>query len=74
MKDRLEKYLLATDGHLGRTGKAMAHLSAKTGYSIAMLQSVAKGRRNFSDSAEKAVGKVLTKLEADLAKMPKYLR
>lgn len=74
MKDRLAKYLLATDGHIGRQGKAMLYLAEKTGLSVAMLQSVAKGRRNFSDSAARDVGIVLRRLEADLKKVPKYLR
>lgn len=74
MKDRLAKYLKATDGHLGRTGREMLHLAMKTGVSVAMLQSVALGRRKFSDSTEARVDKQLTKLEAERAKLPKRLR
>ena len=74
MKDRLAKYLKSTDGHLGRTGKEMNHLAEKAGVSVAMLQSVALGRRKFSDSTEARVDKQLTKLEAERAKLPKRLR
>lgn len=74
MKDRLAKYLKSTDGHLGRTGREILHLAMKTGVSVSMLQSVAMGRRKFSDSSAARVDRHLTKLEAERAKLPKRLR
>jgi hypothetical protein len=63
MQKRLAKHLMATDGHLGRTGKEMAFLARKAMVSVAMLQSVARGSRNFSDSAEKRVAHALVRAE-----------
>lgn len=71
---RLAKHLTAMDGHLGRTGKEMNYLAGKAGISVAMLQSVAMGRRKFSDSTQARVDKELAKLEAERATLPKRLR
>jgi hypothetical protein len=69
LSKRLEKHLKATQGHLGRAGAEVARLAKLANVSVAMLQSVAMGRRNFRDGGrpEKRVIFWLTRLEAEQA-------
>lgn len=66
---RLAKHLRSVDGHLGRAGKEIGLLAKKTKLSVAMLQSVAMGRRTCSDRAAKRLGFWLTRAEADHAEL-----
>lgn len=63
MQKRLAKHLRATDGNLGREGREIKLLSRLSGASVSMIQSVALGRRKFSDSMQAAVDRQLRKLE-----------
>jgi len=46
----LARFLRKHDGHLGRDGDTANQLAIFMGRSIHLVQSVALGRRNFSDS------------------------
>lgn len=65
LSTRLKNHLMKTDQHIGRQGRAMFSLANRAGVSAAMLQSVAKGRRNFSDTTAEKVDKAL-KIEREL--------
>ena len=53
----MAKHLTKTDGHLGRDGVEANALAKHMGLSIHTIQSVAKGRRNFSDRQLEKVGR-----------------
>jgi hypothetical protein len=55
------KHLLKYDGGYGREGAEMKRLSKVAKVSVHMLQSVARGRRNFSDAAAKRVERAMAK-------------
>lgn len=52
--------LRSRDGHLGRKGAEIQRLAAKTGLSIHMLQSLAMGRREFTDSSKAAIREAMS--------------
>lgn len=52
--------LKSRDGHCGRKGKEIQRLSAATGLSVHMLQSLALGRRAFTEDTKAAVRKALS--------------
>lgn len=47
--------LRSRDGHLGRKGAEIQRIAAATGLSIHMLQSLAMGRRKFTDESKALV-------------------
>lgn len=51
--------LKARDHHLGRKGAEIKRISAETGLSVHMLQSLAMGRRQFTPETKEAVRKAL---------------
>lgn len=48
----LSRRLRSRDGHLGRQGGEITRLAQETGLSVHMLQSLAMGRKNFTDETK----------------------
>lgn len=69
MKD-LHDYLVARDGSVSRTGKAMFRMMSSTGYSVESLRSFAYGRRKPRDTSDRAK-KLKRILARDAAKRAK---
>jgi len=50
LKTELKRYLKKHQGHLGRGGEAIQALAARAEVSVHMIQSVAMGRKKFSEA------------------------
>lgn len=58
------KHLVKHDGGYGREGAEMKRLAKAAKVSVHTLQSVALGRRNFSDATAKRVDRAMAKANA----------
>jgi hypothetical protein len=59
MQKKLNQFLRSQNSNAGRESPYIRRLSAKSGLSVHMLQSVAYGRRSLSKDAEKRLSSAL---------------